>query len=153
MNIIFLDFDGVLNSDRYIRTHGYFGILLDPRCLTLLKDIADACHAKIVLTTSWRTHWSANAEECNDMGKEINEIFSEYGLSVYDKTPRLGYSREEEIQTWLTDNPDVTNFVVLDDMFLEDDFLEGHFVRTSSLRGGLDEDDTKEAIAILKGRI
>ncbi len=151
MNVIFLDFDGVLNSDRYIRTHRTQGVALDPRCMTLLKDIVTAGRAKIVLTTSWRSHWSANPARCNATGTEINKSFEEYGLEIYDKTPRLGYVREEEILAWLYDNPNVTNFVVLDDMFLEHSYLEGHFVRTSSLRGGLDEDDAKEAIAILQG--
>ncbi|MBQ8862419.1 MAG: hypothetical protein IJ021_06755 [Clostridia bacterium] len=151
MNVIFLDFDGVLNSDRYILTHRAQGIALDPLCMTLLADIVNAGRAKIVLTTSWRSHWSANPKRCDITGEEINAKFAEYGLEIYDKTPHIGYVREEEILAWLDDNPEVTNFVVLDDMFLEHRYLEGHFVRTSSLRGGLDEDDTKEAISILNG--
>ena len=153
MKIIFLDIDGVLNCDRYIIEHNCRGIGIDPTRMLLLADIVQASDAKIVLTTSWRKHWSENPEECDDMGIEINETFAEHGLSIYSKTPHLYYSREQEILSWLEDHPEVTRFVVIDDMWLKDDALDAYFVHTSGFRGGLCEDEALDAIEILNGRI
>lgn len=102
-----------------------------------------------MLSTSWREHWSAIPEECNETGELINELFCSYGLNIFDKTPRLYLSREQEIKDWLDNHPEVTNFVVLDDMFLSAYFLDGHFVKTSDYFGGLDENDVRDATDIL----
>ena len=151
MKIIFLDIDGVLNCDRFIIENNCRGIGIDPERMVLLADIVRASGAKIVLTTSWRTHWSENPEECDSIGREINEAFAAHGLSVYGKTPRLYYSREEEILSWLEENPGVTRFVIIDDMWLQHDELDAHIVKTSGFRGGLCKDEAMEAIEILNG--
>ena len=52
MKIIFLDFDGVLNSERYFRSYGAEGLALNPDNLCFLKEIVVATGAKIVLSTS-----------------------------------------------------------------------------------------------------
>ena len=149
MKVIFLDFDDVLNGDAYVRRQGRFGVILDPEKLHLLKTIVAATGARIVLSTSWREHWSVVAEDCDNIGHDINRIFHEYGLSVFDKTPQLTNSRQDSILQWLNRHPQVDAFVVLDDQFLDAPFLREHFVRTSNYRGGLDQDDVENAIAIL----
>ena len=153
MKIIFLDIDGVLNCEHYLRTHVCRGVGIDPERMALLAEIVRASGANIVLTTSWRTHWSEDPDKCDEMGKEINETFAAHGLSVYGKTPRLYYSREKEILAWLEDNPEVTRFVIIDDMYLQHDELDAHIVRTSGFRGGLCEENVMEAIEILMGHI
>lgn len=149
MKIIFLDFDGVLNSAKYLQSHEEFGLVIDPARMVLLKKIADATGARIVLSTSWREHWWKNAAECNSTGALINDIFSEYGLEILDKTPSLRAAREAEIKSWLDAHPEVTNYVVLDDRLMRAPFLEGHFVKTSYHFDGLDETDAQKAIEIL----
>ena len=144
MKVLFLDFDGVLNSYAYLRRCGEPGLCLDPDRLALLRQIIDATGAKIVLTTSWREHWSP--EEPGEIGC----IFGGYGLTVFDKTPILREGREREIQAWLAEHP-AENYVVLDDRFLSADFLDGHLILTSNLRDGLDREDARKAIAILNG--
>ena len=153
MKVIFLDIDGVLNCDRYLIENRCRGIGIDPTRMLLVADIVRASGAKIVLTTSWRAHWSEDPCECDAMGREINEAFAAQGLSVYGKTPRLGYNREEEIKAWLEENPEVTRFVIIDDMWLQDDELDDYFIRTSGYRGGLCEDEALAAIELLGGRI
>lgn len=149
MKVIFLDFDGVLNSDRYVRDCGNVGVCLDPEKMKLLKRIVESTGAKIVLTTSWREHWDKNPDLCDFSGKNINSIFARYGLEIYDKTPVIRPERENEIRKWLEDNPETESFVVLDDARLVADFLTGHFVKTSAFRDALEEKDAVEAIAIL----
>lgn len=148
MKVVFLDFDGVLNSEKYIRSCGE-GVAIDPSRISLLKQIIDTTDAKIVLSSSWRVHWTHAPDECNSTGKLINDIFGQYGLQIWDKTPQLRLRREQEIQCWLDEHPEAENFVVLDDRFLDADFLDGHFIKTSNHFDGLDETDVKNAIAIL----
>ncbi len=149
MKVVFLDIDGVLNSDKYVRRFGGEGVAIDPERMQLLKQIIDATGAEIVLSTSWRGHWDMDPNNCDVCGKQINDIFSEFGLQVFDKTPRLCSSREQEIECWLNEHPEIHNFLVLDDAFLSADFLKGHFVKTSNYRDGLDQENVTAAIEIL----
>ncbi len=149
MKIIFLDFDGVLNGTYYVNKVGGYGIILDPEKMELLAYIVKSTNAKIVLSTSWREHWEQDESLCTQMGKDINRIFGEYGLKIHDKTPEISGDREFQIESWLDDNPEVSSFVVLDDMFLNSELVNDNFVRTSGFLGGLTEEDTKTAIEIL----
>lgn len=151
MKVIFLDIDGVLNSERYIQECDGYGIVIDPSKMVLLKQIVDATDASIVLSTSWREHWSKDATQCDSTGVLMNSMFGAYGLQIFDKTPYLQSRREMEIKSWLDKNPDVQKFVVLDDMLLSGEFLSGHFVKVSAYFGGLDATDAQNAIGILNG--
>lgn len=150
MKIIFLDFDGVLNSEKYIRACRKCGVIVNPSSMLLLKQIVDRTGAYIVLSTSWREHWGKNEAECDDVGLEINRIFDDFGLKIFDKTPKMNYCREDEIEEWLIFNPEVENFVVLDDAFLDSKKIRNHFVKTDNYKDGLDENDVEKAITILK---
>ncbi len=150
MKILFLDIDGVLNSERYIRKCGRCGLLIDPTRLALVKMIVDATDAKIVLTTSWREHWDIDVNGCDSVGCEINDVFSEIGLRIFDKTPSIDRNREKEIEEWLSYNYPIDNFVVIDDCFLDSKTIRGHFVKTDNYSDGIDESNVEEAIKILK---
>ena len=147
----FLDFDGVLNSDEYVRRCGHFGVILNPEKMELLKHLVKETDACIVLSTSWREHWGLTKQTCDAIGEQIDRIFRQYALTIYDKVPHRTYGREKNIQSWLQAHPDVTTYVVLDDQFLDGKGIRGHFVKTSNLRGGLSEEDVRKAIDILKG--
>lgn len=149
MKVLFLDFDGVLNSDKFLRKSENKGAIVDPKCMVLLKQIIDETNAKIVLSTSWREHWEQNAEKCDETGRLINRIFEDFEMSVFQKTPLLNTNREAEIKAWLDGRNDVENFVVLDDRVLSAPFLNSHFVKTSNSKGGLDEEGVKKAVLIL----
>lgn len=150
MKVIFLDFDGVLNSRRYLMSCGEQALAIDPARMALLKEIVDATGANLVLSTSWREHWSVDPNECDSTGRLMNEIFCAHGMQIFDKTPKLSASRTEEIKSWLAAHPEITHFVVLDDMFLGDALLAEHFVKTSYYTEGLSKSEAEEAIAILK---
>ncbi|MBR4864842.1 MAG: hypothetical protein IKU07_09720 [Oscillospiraceae bacterium] len=149
MKVIFLDFDGVLNSNAYLMRSGGQGVTIDPARMVLLKQIVDATGAKIVLSSSWRLHWSAVPEECNFTGRQIEEIFAAHEMKIWDKTPTVGRRREGQIKQFLDDHPEIENFVVLDDMLLYADYLEGHMVKTAAYFEGLDAADVGKAIEIL----
>lgn len=149
MKVIFIDFDGVLNTEKYVRSCAEFGLIIDPSKMALLKQIIDATDAKIVLSTSWREHWDEVPQNCDNIGIEINNIFEQYALHIFGKTPILNSCREDEIAEWLKINPQVTNFVVLDDRFLDSEIIREHFVKTSGYSRGLDETSVDKAIEIL----
>lgn len=146
MKVIFLDFDGVLNAEADFCRHG---VCILPPKIRLLKQIVDATGAKIILSTSWREHWSADTGRCDDTGLLINRIFAEYDLRIWDKTPQQPPRREAQIKSWLDSHNETEGFVVLDDALLSADFLDGHFIKTSGYFGGLDETDVQTAIRIL----
>lgn len=149
MKVVFLDFDGVLNSAKYLLGHEGYGVVIDPARMCLLKQIIDATEAKIVLSTSWREHWEKDLATCDSTGARITDIFSKHGLQIWDKTPQLRTKRETEIKSWLDKHPEVKNFVVLDDSLLSADYLNGHFIKTSNYFDGLDETDVQKAMDIL----
>ena len=110
MKVIFLDIDGVLNSDEYIdkvKRLNLQGIEkeIDIEKVKILKKIIDETGAKVVLSSSWR--YTKNA-------KYLKELLSEYGIYV-DSTPFMQNERGLEIKQWLSYNPDVEDFIILDD--------------------------------------
>lgn len=148
MKVIFLDFDGVLNSEKYVRGCEGYGVVIDPSRMVLLKQIVEKTDAVIVLSTSWREHWDADLNKADSTGRQIHELFTTYGLCIADKTPALRKGREHDIRSWL-DQHHVEKFVVLDDRLMSADFLNGHMVKTSNYFDGLDESDVQRAIDIL----
>lgn len=157
MNILFLDIDGVLNSEKYYLslTHEEMReIPLDQRCIAWLKHIIDETGALIVLTSSWRGGWDRDSSRLSTEGQILNRIFSEHGLSIYDKTPVLHTGRRPaEIRNWLENcGLKIHRFVIIDDY----DFgwkkqkMARHWVRTDFNDVGLSERQAEEVIALFK---
>lgn len=110
MKVIFLDIDGVLNSDEYfdrIKNLPIQGIEseIDVDKIKLLKRAIDETGAKVVLSSSWR--YTRKAEE-------LKELLSNYEIDV-DSTPFIENNRGLEIKQWLLDHQDVESFIILDD--------------------------------------
>lgn len=110
MKVIFLDIDGVLNSDEYfdkIKDLNIQGIQseVDIEKIKLLKKAIDETGAKVVLSSSWR--YTRNAQY-------LKELLQQYGIYT-DSTPFLQNKRGLEIKKWLDNNPSVEDFVILDD--------------------------------------
>ena len=149
MNVVFLDFDGVLNSRRF---RASTSDMIDEKYMVFLDRIVKATGAKIVLSTSWRTHWDAVPEKCGEAGREIDRIFGKYDMEIIGKTPVLkDRGRAQEIQCWLDSRPDIERYVILDDSPFGWGKLSGHLVRTGGLTYGLDAEMAEAAIAILSG--
>lgn len=152
MNAVFLDIDSVLNSWRYdylYRTANDGNI--DETRLPLLKHLVEKSNAKIILSSSWRKHWNKDKSLCDSIGIELENLFSKYQLSIFDKTPELpNNNRAEEIKMWLNQNKAVTHFVIIDDMRFGWSELQAHLVNTNYRIGrGLEERHINEAIRIL----
>lgn len=117
MKILFLDIDGVLNSQRFFNTlpHGFTTTrsdeILDPEAIDRLNKIIRETGAKIVVSSSWRIGLSL---------VELQILLKDHGVEgeVIGMTPSInkkGRVRGDEIQAWLNDHLEVIDFVILDD--------------------------------------
>jgi hypothetical protein len=151
MRIIFLDIDGVLNSQSYHhKCGGYKGSsrsaeFLDPDAIDRLNYITNATHAKIVLSSSWRYGYTNNLEGLQEMFQR-NKIEAD----VIGMTPIIAGPRGAEIQSWLDTNKDaslIESFIIFDD---SDDMihLSPRLIRTS-LAYGLTSEHIRPAITLL----
>ncbi len=154
MKVIFLDFDGVLNSDQYDSERDQTADTnIDESRLPLLKQIVDATGAKIVLSTTWRCYWEENPNDCDAIGIWMNALFAKYGLEIFGKTPRLSFraGRKAEVLSWLEFAPEqVDSFVIIDDYAFGWEELTSRLVKTSAHIGrGLELCHVEKAIDIL----
>lgn len=105
--VVFLDFDGVLNSHQWAKEHGGLKSL-DPRNIAVLNELLRRSGAKIVVSSTWRLQ---------GLG-EVRRVLSKAGCigEVIGVTPILTSVRGREIQAWLTEHSElVSSFVILDD--------------------------------------
>lgn len=158
MKVIFLDFDGVLNSKAYDKTRDFGDkTFIDETRLPLLKQIVDKTNAKIVLSTSWRSHWAKDDALCDEVGMYINELFSKYGLKIYDKTSceLFGYERKNEILDWIKHSKEsIENFIILDDCAFGWEELSDNLVKTSPTFGqGLEPEHVERCVFILRNNL
>ena len=137
MVIIFLDIDGVINPWKESKRDpsGRFG----REALENLGHILDAIpEASIVISSTWRFHHTLS---------ELKAFFGEAGIHpgrILDVTPDLGregmsryaFGKNEEIQAWLDQHPQVVKMVILDDVSTEQmEGLEEHFFQTEFEEG------------------
>ena len=158
MKIIFLDIDGVLNSEMYESKRGEERAdnRIDLSRVKLLKDIVTATDAKIVLSSTWRLDWGKSTELCGEDGKYMNHCLAQYGLSIIDKTPfnSMIDDRRREILTWLSHHRgEVESFVILDDINCGWGDLDRRVVVTDPYGYGLNEEHVKKAIKLLNIRV
>lgn len=132
MKAIFLDVDGVLNSDEYFDSvsdsdDDSIENEIDMDKIKLLKEAVDLTDAQVVLSSSWRYTRKAQS---------LLELLIENSI-VTDVTPFLQNKRGLEIKSWLKNNPDVDDFVILDDEVFDsyDDFLLSKLIKTSDSNG------------------
>ena len=136
MKVIFLDFDGVITIP-----DTKWNISLEH--ILRVKDICDKTGAKLVISSSWQicgrkvesreervTNW-LNGPLMKDIKGPIKKFFEDY---TYDMSGRFysefGNVRGSDIKSWLVRNPDVDNYVIIDD---EGDMLDEqlfNFVQT-----------------------
>jgi Swiss Army Knife RNA repair-like protein len=127
VKVVFLDFDGVLNSVRYHRARYESGSdmhegrgarpCLDREAVKVLNSITESTNAVVVVTSTWRT---------GTPRVKLSEWLRDAGFEgiVLGATMRFpGQPRGAEIQDWLdqaAQHPShrlgpVTHFVILDD--------------------------------------
>lgn len=161
---LFLDIDGVINSERTVFAYNKLvhsgmikhDILLDqptksyfdPIAVLLLKTAQENLGFKIVISSTWRYSLSVS---------DFVTMFKEYGWDTTDviigKTDLEGKVRGEEIQRWLNNHAKFPyEYCILDDTpdMLETQFE--NFVQTS-FDDGLDFEGFKKIFEVFKEEI
>lgn len=152
MKVLFLDVDGILNSnDTEDVFKGFIG--LDYAGIRLLREIIDETGAEIVLVSSWKHRWyKDNKDSQDDLANYLDQRLAEEGLKIIDKTEGTS-DRGTGIVEWLSKHA-VESWIVLDDEIFPDYEVCGilpHLVKTSFYDGGLKEKHVDSAIKMLNG--
>ena len=155
MRVIFLDFDGVLNSAEWMNSRDdRGGCDLDRAAVARVQAICDRAGAVIVISSSWRCLYEMPV---------LRDILRAHGLTaeVIGRTPQIKgrtsplrclpeaerVQRGEEIAAWLREHT-VASFVILDD---DSDMahLRDRLVQTGFERG-LQAEHVEHAVALLQ---
>lgn len=161
MKVIFLDFDGVLNSDRWLAVIGQEWTAagqgapiprprhIDPAAVGLLNQLVDRTGAVVVVSSAWRT---LGITECRAILRQRGCVARVVGATpLFVPRQRLSERviRGREIRAWLSRRRKVERFVVLDDMgAAEFEGMWDSLVQTDG-RKGLTQDDVERAVRIL----
>ncbi len=115
MKLIFLDFDGVLNSINYARRTRQIGEMsttydIDPAAAERIRRLVFETGAKIVVSSTWRIIHNLQSLQ------RILGVFNIPAKDVIGVTPRMNADRGHEIQAWLDcTEEDIESFVIIDD--------------------------------------
>jgi len=137
-SVLFLDVDGVLNSDKTkcVSPSGFAGVSSNK--VKLLRKLIDTFFpegVKIVLSSTWRLNLD------DEDGDYLKRRLWQQKLLIYDVTPNTGNDLERglQIKMWLKENPDMKCLMILDDESFEDIVndreLNACFVKTDSKTG------------------
>lgn len=163
--VIFMDIDGVLNNHDWNDDSQSCGIVSD--CVMEFNRILKQTQAKIVLSSAWR--YMVHGHAMTLKGFEyllrthkvaVTEIV---GLTMKDEeTPGYEHKntniqfwqnkeifvRGEQISHWLGEHPEVTDYVILDDMATGFDSFGERFIKTNPNKG-LTRTEANKAIDVL----
>lgn len=165
--ILFLDIDGVLNTERWhkkmIESHApkdSFGYDFDPEAVANLRHIVEATGAEIVISSSWKGYGMDGLQELwetRDLpGKVIDftpdVVTDEMLLQINLEEVDMMICRGKEIKKWLSMHKNkVSHYAILDDY---DDMLPEqmpHFVQTN-YEVGISKQDADRVIEILNSK-
>jgi hypothetical protein len=152
--IIFLDFDGVMDTAYYnhvLNSKGLpecdeYGVVFDPSCVENLKYIIEQTGADIVVSSSWKDYMSY---------KEMLEMWEKRYLPgfVIDMTPAVSRHRGDEIDAWLTECPKECQYVIIDDLDASNFNVHHHpYLLVVNPYNGLDKETAEKAIVLLNSK-
>lgn len=153
MKIIFLDFDGVMDTAYYdhvlsklqLPGNDTFGTVFDPNCVQNLKEIIDKTGADIVVSSSWKHLMTY---------KDFLDMWEFRGLPGFvtdvTPTPDIRRNRGDEIDAWLDECNVECQYVIIDDLDATN-FNDHQLPRLLVVNpfNGLDESTAERAIQIL----
>ena len=162
--IIFLDIDGILNSNFWNESHQKEisdGKLIDEEKVRVLAQLVKRTSAAIILHSGWRFWFDSEMNPLRPEAAKLVGMLAEEGVRIAGVTPDLtteeirrtkkfSLVKADEILMWLKSHGDVSGWVVLDDLDLHNDLIARHQVKTDQTVG-LTLEDAEEAEKILTG--
>ncbi len=147
--VIFLDIDGVLNSNFWNDTHQREisdGTLIDSEKIKLLGELVSRTDAGIVLHSGWKYWFDSHLRPLRIEAARLETLLSQEDLSIYSVTPnhateeikkskKFSLVKAEEILAWLDDHKEVKHWVVIDDLDLHNTEVAKHQLRTDPQTG------------------
>jgi len=129
--ILFLDIDGVICLD----TSGHEW---DSVCVEYLRKVLDQTHSKLVITSTWKIQYLYR--------RLMFKRFKEFNLVKYLHTDSITKNikltldaydghRGREINEWLSRHSEVTDYLIIDDIY---NFLPEHlskFIKVNTIYG------------------
>ena len=124
MKVIFLDVDGVLNSEdhaiychenpKFIEEGG--SIWVDPYPVFYILQLIEELDLKLVISSSWRT-WDLEStiEEFNRYKSLCKLTPHIVGITPRNMDDQVWEDRGEEIQYYLDSHPEIENYCIIDD--------------------------------------
>ena len=160
--VIFLDIDGVLNSDSWNNSHQNEinqGILVDKEKIRLLGILINDTDAKVTLHSGWKFWFDCDLNPLRKEAEilknllEIEGIYMEgltpdYTTEEIRRTKKFGLVKANEILGWLEEHNDVREWIVIDDLDLQNEEIEKHQIRTCACVG-LTMDDIQQGKKLL----
>ncbi len=158
MKVIFLDVDGVLNSKSWNDLHQHEisnGILIDESKIKLLSMLVRKTNATIVLHSGWRFWFDSQIRPVRKESEIFFEMLLNENISIFDITPdhrteeimktnKLSLVKAGEILEWVAKHENIEQWIVLEDLNLNNEEVENHQIRTDSQKG-LTLENVKEA--------
>lgn len=166
--IIFLDFDGVLNTEYYQGLLQYqgkpwqdeYGAFFDPKSVKQLKKIIDATDADIVVESSWKYLGLDAMKELWDVRNLPGRVIDITPSSVSDENlininldylyTSILHCKGIEIASWLTEQTEDIRYVIIDDEYVILESQFPHFILTNPYEG-ITEEQAERTISILNG--
>lgn len=161
-NVIFLDIDGVLNSNFWNDNHQKEisdGTLIDIEKIQLLAKLVRKTNSKIILHSGWRFWYNSNLEPIRKESENLSRLLQQEGLVINGITPdfsteeirkskKFSLVKASEILAWLAGHKEVDIWIVIDDLDLHNPEIEAHQIKTDSSIG-LTIDDIQKAEKLL----
>ena len=157
MKVIFLDIDGVLNSEDFLKNNPNQAI--DKSSVSILKNIVDKTGADIIMSSGWRLWFDDNMMPEDGYSQCLYDILCEFKIGLSGKTPdfsteeirtkkTFSHVKAKEIIAWLNEHEIVDKYVVIDDLDLNNEEIKAHLIRTNG-QVGITEDDGMRVIDML----
>ncbi len=117
MNVVFLDYDGVVNTPLWYQKDGqwkcrfgqpYDGKVNNEQAVQWVSEFCQKYGYGIVVSSTWRLS--------EDYDVMLIRGGLRKGIEILGRTPVLnGKDRGDEISQYLAENPDVTGYLIFDD--------------------------------------
>jgi hypothetical protein len=131
--ILFLDIDGVLNSEEFYKNSFNSGEHLnrfDPSSVSFIKALVEEFSLKIVISSTWRFGAVDRLMHELKRNKLLNYLYPDWFTPVIHPV-----HRGTEIKFWLDLHPEITDYAIIDD---DENILEeqkNNYVKTCLHKG------------------
>lgn len=148
MKVLFLDIDGVLNSEHWFVNRTERGGLytqVDPIAVAILSRVIKETGCSIVVSSTWRrVYWDVIVPVLNHAGLKYS--------GSWNRTPILNKERGYEIEQWLSEHPEIISYAIVDD---DNDMLPDQLSRyvQTDWKIGLDDTAANKLIEILNNTL